>query len=993
MVKKLSLLSIALVLGVIALSVYSHYLRITAPETITLQNDFLKNVYHDRIDGLEKTRSSSSPHVGVESKKARSEYYEKLYRDPRTGLIPNGAGVLDLNAAKIIDEQSGVKKSAYNLDWQDAGPNNVGGRTRAMGVDIANKEIIIAGSVAGGIWKSFDAGRNWTQVAPTTFLSSVTSIVQDTREGFTNNWYAVGGEHDGSSSPFREEIGTHYATGLLHSTDNGNSWDFVEVNGSNFSWNGTFGLTKRIVVHPTTGALFVATNGRGTYRTDAIGNSWSRTLDEQFAPRYSDINVNRNGVMIQYLSGNNAGQSDYTPGFYASWDDGITWSPFTLNGFDPSTMRRAVIEFSYSNPNLAYVLIQDGSGALSSGVDEVLLYRLTITPTSRRIFGLDLSSRLPDDIGTGSTSDLDRLAFNVQGNYNLTLGIHPANDATVFVGLTNLYRIRNINVAPNANSPNEITDIVIGGYGVNSFFYTDASGQRDQHPDQHLMLFPDPENRPNYAITANDGGLYSTEDVLKQGLVEWENLNIGYNVTQFYHTSISPREGQDQFIAGAQDNGTPFVLIDHPQVGGASLADVSSGDGSFSHFARDYMYTSSQNGNVSRYRLQQDVRDGGVNYTGFSFAAGFEGNLANTTDRPGDGGREFIHPFAVDRATHGTMYYPAGALESSDGFQIFRNDQIRNSVASAQNAWEPIPGFSSNAFPTALTTSTEPSGRLIVGTSSFDSNFNLYDNSLQIIENASSENPTILVRRLRDEASSGFFEGNIQNIAINPENADEFIVVFSNYNVKSLAYTSDNGLTFTNIEGNLAGTENIDNELLGLSVRAANILPFQGEKLYLVGTSAGLYSTTEINGAETVWTKESENLIGSVPVSWIESRPSDGLIAVATHARGVFWAKANVITSMAGNLSDLPLEVSLKQNYPNPFNPETTIGFDTSQNARVLLDIYNSNGQLVQSILNSRLNAGSHAYQFNAGNLNSGVYFARLQVGQQVLTKKMTLLK
>jgi hypothetical protein len=993
MVKKLAPIVLVTLIVAIAVTSYFTYFNLSAPENITLQNDYLKSVQHDRLTGTSKTRSSSSPHAGVESKRARADYYEKLYRDPKTGLIPNGAGILDIATAEKIDAQTTIKKSAFNLDWQDAGPNNVGGRTRAIGVDVNDKNIFIAGSVAGGIWKSFDAGRNWTQVTPTTFLSSVTSLVQDTRDGFTNNWYAVGGEHDGSSSPFRSENGTHYATGLLHSTDNGNTWDFIPVNGSNFSWNGTFGTTSRIISHPQTGDLFVATNGRGTYITDNPRATWSRTLEEQFAPRFSDINVNRNGVMVQYLSGNSAGVNDYNPGFYASWDNGLTWSPFSIVGFSPDNMRRAVIEFSYSNPNVGYVLIQDDSGTLDNGVDEILLYKLTLIPDEQRIVGQNFTTRLPDAIGRGSGDDVDRLAFNVQGNYNLTLGIHPANEATIFVGLTNLYRIRDVNASTNVNGENAIIDVIIGGYGVNTFFYTDASGERDQHPDHHLMIFPDPENRPNFAISANDGGLYSTEDVLKQGLVEWDNLNIGYNVTQFYHISISPRDGQNQFIAGAQDNGTPFVLVDHPQVGGASLADVSSGDGSFSHIGREYMYTSSQNGNLNRYRVSQNVRDNGINFSGFSYVREFDGNLANSENLPGDGGREFIHPFAVDRVTHGTLYYPAGAIAPFDGFQIFRNSQIRNSINAARGAWEPIPNFSSGSTPTALTTTVEPAGRLIVGTSQFNSSTRTYENGLRIINDASSESPNVLTRNLRDLISGERFEGNIQNIAVNPENASEFIVVFSNYNVKSLAYTTNNGFTFTNIEGNLAGAEAVGDDLLGLSIRAANILPFQGKKLYLIGTSAGLYSTTEINGAETVWTKESENLIGSVPVSWIESRPSDGFIAVATHARGSFWAKANVGTSLDENAANLPLEVSLKQNYPNPFNPQTTIGFDISQSSRVLLDVYNSNGQLVQSLLNSRLNSGSHTYQFNAASLNSGVYFARLQVGAQVITRKMTLMK
>ena len=49
------------------------------------------------------------------------------------------------------------------LTWQQVGPDTLGGRTRALAVDVTDVNTLIAGAVSGGIWKSTDGGANWTQ--------------------------------------------------------------------------------------------------------------------------------------------------------------------------------------------------------------------------------------------------------------------------------------------------------------------------------------------------------------------------------------------------------------------------------------------------------------------------------------------------------------------------------------------------------------------------------------------------------------------------------------------------------------------------------------------------------------------------------------------------------------------------------------------------------------------------------------------------------------
>lgn len=91
---------------------------------------------------------------------------------------------------------------------------------------------------------------------------------------------------------------------------------------------------------------------------------------------------------------------------------------------------------------------------------------------------------------------------------------------------------------------------------------------------------------------------------------------------------------------------------------------------------------------------------------------------------------------------------------------------------------------------------------------------------------------------------------------------------------------------------------------------------------------------------------------------------------------------------------DLPQSVSLNQNFPNPFNPTTQISYQLNRSAEVSLTVYSLTGQRVQTLLSSEMKqAGEHIVPFNAGNLASGVYMYRLRAGDQIFTRKMTLLK
>ncbi|MDP3024368.1 MAG: S8/S53 family peptidase [candidate division Zixibacteria bacterium] len=94
----------------------------------------------------------------------------------------------------------------------------------------------------------------------------------------------------------------------------------------------------------------------------------------------------------------------------------------------------------------------------------------------------------------------------------------------------------------------------------------------------------------------------------------------------------------------------------------------------------------------------------------------------------------------------------------------------------------------------------------------------------------------------------------------------------------------------------------------------------------------------------------------------------------------------------------LPEKFALFQNFPNPFNLATNISFYLSEKSEVNLTIYNVLGEKVRTLINGILDAGSHSITWDGKNetgsvVASGIYFYRLNAGDQVMTKKMSLLK
>jgi hypothetical protein len=114
-----------------------------------------------------------------------------------------------------------------------------------------------------------------------------------------------------------------------------------------------------------------------------------------------------------------------------------------------------------------------------------------------------------------------------------------------------------------------------------------------------------------------------------------------------------------------------------------------------------------------------------------------------------------------------------------------------------------------------------------------------------------------------------------------------------------------------------------------------------------------------------------------------------------------FYSYTIVNTGVATSLSSINENLNnfeLMQNYPNPFNPATTIDFINKNAGRVNLKVYNTNGQLVKTLVDGYINSGMHKIEWDGTNstgikVSSGPYYYQLNDGKRINTKKMMIIK
>ncbi|AHM63583.1 hypothetical protein D770_26700 [Flammeovirgaceae bacterium 311] len=881
-----------------------------------------------------------------ENPQAREHWEWLMLRDPATGEIPANIRQRELAFAKKLPlaKKGGHQFRKAETEWQSAGPFNIAGRTRALALDVRNEQIILAAGVSGGMWRSTNGGQSWVKTTAPDQLHNVTSLVQDTRPGHEDTWYYGTGELIGNSA--RGGDAPYRGDGIYKSMDNGQSWFQLSSTSTNQPqvFDSPFNYVYRLKINTTNTAvqeLYAAVAG-GVYRSVDGGDTWTAAVVNDQS-QSTDVDITTSGVVYVTLSAVTLDGETGEGGVFRSANNGISWQSISARLW-PRGFGRVVIGDNPQNPDEIYFL--------GDGPDFPFLFRY------RHAIGGGTWANLTDNLPELE----DPVAgLDLQGGYNMVVEVHPQQSGTVFVGGTNLFRSSDgFNSADNTDW--------IGGYSPEN----DVAIYPNHHPDQHVLLFY-PSN-PARAIAAHDGGLSRTENILASEedthKVTWQSLNSGYVTTQFYTVGLDQSQATELIIGGMQDNGSWLTTT-------ATSANnrwirLLGGDGGYTHVSTRgaYYYVSFQESQIYRLTLNN-------NYQLTSFAR---------VDPPGAGqvtGQAylFINPYVFDPTSKNRMYLAAGNV-------VYRNRNVSQIPSGSQQPvslnWNELVETSVDSGSiSSINISTTPADILYYGTSM---------GQVYRATAANSANPEV------NRITSPLFPDNgyTAHISINPADANEIIVVFSNYNVRSIFHSNDGGENFSDISGNLEEFPN--GEGSGPSVRHVEIIPLQdGSSIYLAGTSTGVYSTRALSGQETSWEQESPELIGRVVVPQIRHRSIDGRVVVATHGNGVYFKNYDDVQDTYINPEGQPL--SLLPPYPNPTTPNdvVVIPFSIPRDGIVRIRMYSSTGQLIKLLLYNQMFAGTTEITWDGRNVAGtpmppGTYLVRMEYEDQVVSRKIVLM-
>lgn len=787
---------------------------------------------------------------------ARMQYEFNMLKNPLTNSIPIGVFEQEMQQARAIYRKQLSMRGMTSNSYTFQGPNNLGGRTRAVAYDVrfngTSNQIILAGGVSGGIYKSTDNGATWTRKSPTNQLFSVTSIAQDPRPGFQDTWYYATGEPLGNSASggttsTGSAVAFYLGNGIYKSTDNGETWTRLPNSngGALETFDAVQDLITKVAVNPANGDVYMACVSY-ILRSQNGGTNWSTVLSgpANSSSQVTDVTITTTGRVYAAFSGTCSSTVD---GVWTSTSGNSgTWTRIAGTGAasNPPTWRlngkygRVVLAVAPSNENILYALYDTiANPATPPGIEAFFFKWDQSTGT-----WVDRSANLPDEAG-GNTVGND--PFAIQGGYDLIVAVKPDDPNTVFIGGTNIYRSTD-GFATTTNYKR------IGGYaGPTSY-----SLYANSHSDIHAIAFQ--PGASTTMICGNDGGIQRTTDDLAS-IVAWTDISSAYRTYQYYYVALDPRNANAKVIGGAQDNGTTRNLggtgTDFERVlsgdgGSVGLSNVISGN--------TYEYGSAQQGEI--YRRNSTT------------APNFY-NAIRPTAAIDDG--LFVTLFKLDDDNTENLYY---ASDSS----LYRTTSASTVISSG---WTKLTGIQNTIV------DGPPNGKAqISAMATTRGAYNVSTASLFIGTNEGRlyrlDNPANSVAATNpvNITGAGFTSGGyISSIAVNPRNDDTVLVTFSNYGITSVWWTGNANSaspTWQNVEGTLTLP----------SFRSSAIAVTSSGVEYFVGTSVGLYKAT-IDGAapaSTSWTQEGPTEIGNAIVTSLAYRPVDGKLLVGTHGYGMW---------------------------------------------------------------------------------------------------------
>lgn len=799
----------------------------------------------------------------------------------------------------VLNEVRQRNSSSTTLNWTEMGPDNVGGRTRAILIDKFNSSRMFAGGVSGGLWKSTDAGFNWSIVPGTDMLefSGVTCIVQ------TNNgdiYFGTGegsttGAFNGASNGASGMIGG----GIYKSTDNGNSFVQLESTAPSnlISTNFDFAAVVELATN-SEGHVYAATS-RGLRLSTDGGETWQMAWPQALS--FYDVEVASDGSVFA---------STANKIYYSSTGAAGSFELLPYDGIFNTGSGRIEIEIAPTDDNYIYAIYSNfGSLGRYKGI-----YRSTDK-------GQSWETIIP---GWNGNTEPTYNIFSEQANYAMALAVSPTDKNKIFIGGLDVWTWKE-------------------GEGVEPLSYWAIDGiSWYVHADQHEMVF-DPNN-PDKLYIGNDGGVFLTVDG-----EEFSPLNRGYGVTQFYTVAFS-KEGR--VIGGTQDNGTQYVNFENP-ASDRSAVEVRGGDGGYaqiSYIDSDIIFCESQNGAAGRSADNGSSVSSIEGFLGDDLQGQYESaNLADAASLFAT----FINPMELWEAVNEdgspkdtSMFFAATAAvgNGNSDYCIYMTKEALD-FGTVPTWYQVTPAFTS--FSPFERIAVSPDGNHIL----FSRGTNLYrtDNlNLDTVPDTyeyldhNSDSAVVVTKEFSGSVEEPF-NGTITSITFDPNDKNTAVVTVGNYQNIDHIWRSNNILDESPVWVSLQGN------LPQMPVYSAVIDVFNSNNI-IIGTEFGVWSTTD----GTTWTPEDDGM-PLVPCHMLRQQTlpgiNQGVIYVGTHGRGIFKSDA---TSNISEIFSNNKEVEQLTIYPNP--AESYINVEGNYTD---LHIVNLMGKLVLKSTNSKIDISS----------------------------------
>ncbi len=383
--------------------------------------------------------------------------------------------------------------------WTWRGPGDVGGRVRSIAISPVAPDTMFVGAVAGGIWKTRDAGSSWIPVNDYLSDLAISSIVFN--PAAPNTMFAGTGEGFYNLDGIR-------GIGILRSTDAGTTWSQV-ASGADLLWVNRLAMSAD-------GATLLAGTRTGLLRSTDGGQSFIKVLTPSTQP--GPTSTTEDDITdVKFLAGSSSAAvaSGFGRNVYYSPNGGATWTDSAGLTFTNSRVR-AELAVPASAPTTVYLVTDDANGTF---------WRST-------------------DSGASFTQQSVPAHLAGQGWFANTIWVDPTDANAIIVGGQNLFRSLTGPSGPWTK--------------ISSYQAVPASAHGDQ---QFIVASPGYNGTTNRTVFfATGGGIYRTTDAygtptdVGGGLmsIHFDKLNQNLGITQFYYAG--GHTGTGRILGGTQDN-------------------------------------------------------------------------------------------------------------------------------------------------------------------------------------------------------------------------------------------------------------------------------------------------------------------------------------------------------------------------------------------------------------------------------------------------------